>query len=143
MVVALEISPLLHERFHDAAPAEPGQPPRLDPHGPRSVLGIAVTAGTAALWQPSDGLTGVVSAGIDYLPFLYRNGGVVGFGGQVGFAAGAASGIHAIVPRLWFAAPAGRLWGAPLAVGLMLRCQMGLADADGCGPQLVLTREDL
>jgi hypothetical protein len=87
------------------------------------------------------GLTRLVAAGIDYLPFLSPSGMSVGFGAQLGYAAGAQHGLH-VVPRLWFTVPASRLAGAPLAVGVMLRMQTGLDGGTSGGPSLVISRAD-
>jgi hypothetical protein len=35
------------------------------------------------------------------------------------------------------------LVGSPVAAGVMLRCQFGLDDGNGCGPSLIVSRVDL
>lgn len=142
VVVALELSAVAHERFA-SVPASADALQLQDHHGPHNYLGIAVTATSGALMQPTGGVTGFATAGIDYLPFLYEHGSVIGFGAHVGIARGHHDGAFALAPRLWFAIPVSRLAGARLLVGVMLRCQLRLDTASGCGPQLVITRAAL
>jgi hypothetical protein len=108
---------------------------------PSSARGIGVTASTGVILQ--HGATGIAAAGIDYFPYLYLNGVLVGFGVQVGGAVGHADGIHEVAPRLYSALPIGRLAGAPLDLGIMLRCDLAGSELGGCGPQLMITRAQL
>ena len=138
VVVALEVSAVAHERFEHRAPGRPPYGP--DDHGPPRYVGIAATAGAGALLGRRLGASAFGSAGVDLLPYLFENGGTVGFGAQVADAAGAQRGLHAVAPRLWFAIPVAHLAGAPLTAGLMLRCLVGLGEASGCGPNLIVSR---
>jgi hypothetical protein len=138
VVVALEVSAIAHERFVPRAPRQQLVTP--DDHGPPRYVGIAATAGAGGLFGGKLGASAFASAGVDLLPMLFESGGLVGFGAHVADAAGAQHGIHAVAPRLWFAIPLAHLAGAPLTAGLMLRCLVGLGDASGCGPSLVVSR---
>lgn len=152
IVVAVEGAILLHEPI-PPLPADGGALLSREEHRPRSFSGIAVAGATGGFWGPGTGLNAFVGGSFDYLPFLYRSGAHVGFGGGAAAVAGESGGPYLVAPRLWFALPFTELGGAPLTVGGMLRCQILLEEADagaeeeesfrgGCGPQLVFVRID-
>jgi hypothetical protein len=134
VVIVVEAAAITHEEFRPPH-SEDGED-----HGPTRYLGFAGAAGGGLLLGNKLGASAFASAGLDYIPFLYDSGTMVGFGGHVAAAVGAHEGIYAAAPRLWFAIPFATLAGKPLTGGLMLRCQIGLPDADGCGPLVVLAR---
>lgn len=150
-VVALEVAAAAHEEL---SPRPPPRGPRSpddvslqewddhEPRWPHRHLGIQATAGTGIMLD-GGGATSLVMAGVDYLPFLSDTHGVVGFGGQIAYAAGSRTGVVVVAPRLWFTLPIGELASAPLLLGLMLRGQFGPDGEGGAGPSLVLTRSRL
>src|SRR5262245_18313895 len=141
IVLAVEVSAIAHETFEPPRPPQPLEIPReRESH---RYLGIAATLTSGTEWQPTGGLTGFASIGVDYLPFLFPEGGMVGFGGHVAYAAGEMHGVYAVAPRLRFAVPVATLWGAPFAIGLMLRGQFGLDGGSGAGPAIVVSRVSL
>jgi hypothetical protein len=140
IVLAVEISPLLHEHFQDLhREPSPSYPPDL--HGPHRYLGVAATAAVGTELKRHEGASGYVAVGLDYLPFLYEHGGMVGWGGQYARSTGVVDGSFGIM-NLWFAGPVGSLAGAPVVMGLMLRVQWG-SDGESGGPQLVMSRVSL
>ena len=148
VVVSLEGSVLAHQEIRPAGPEDHFEMK----HGPRSVLGVAATAIAGGFWGTDAGPNAFAGAAFDYLPFLYRSGSHVGFGGGAAAVGGDAGGPYLLAPRLWFAIPFTELGGAPLTMGAMLRCQFLLEEAakgeeeeprGGCGPSLVLSRVDL
>ena len=144
VVLALEVSPLVHERFEPPVTRRDlGFPVEPDRRGPSRYVGLAATVGVGSEWHPAIGFTAYAAVGIDFLPYLFESGLVVGFGGQIAYATGAVSGLHAIAPRLWCAFPVGTVAGAPALLGLMLRGQFGLDGANGAGPSIVLSRISL
>src|SRR5690242_6705664 len=92
VVVAVEVSAIAHERFAPRADLPPGAPPD---RGPPRYVGIAATAGAGGLFGGKLGASAFGSAGVDFLPMLFENGGLVGFGAHVAYAVGAQRGIHA------------------------------------------------
>jgi len=150
LVVSLEVAPILHEHFAAPPPTVPLQPVPLQPdkgRGPPRYLGVQASASTGLILQPAIGVTWYAAGGIDLLPFLFESGTHVGFGAQVGYAAGARHGLLLAAPRLWFALPVGELAGAPLTVGGAVHCQLLVGelqrDASGCGPALLVSRVSL
>ena len=137
------IGPAFGDRTSVIASVELAGVARAEP-GERRTLGGAA-AGGASMIVDGDGATAGASGGLDYLPVVFENGTVVGLGAHVGYGVGygvgTADGVR-VLPRLWFTVGGWTLAGAPLAIGAMLRCHIGVVDDApyGCGPMLVVTR---
>lgn len=92
VVVAIEVSAIAHEAFRVRPARRPGDVVPIDPerdHGPPRSLGVAASVGTGVVAGNSVGSSAYASAGLDYLPFLFESGGMVGFGGHVAVSTGA------------------------------------------------------
>ena len=139
LVATVEVSAIVHERF---APPRPAEPVAIPDRAPPRYMGLAASAGGAAVLGRTLGQSGFAAAGVSYLPYLFANGGMVGIGAVAELGIGSEAGAG-VAPRLWFAIPASRAAGGTLDVGLMLRCQMLLDSGNGCGPSVVLSRVTL
>lgn len=109
-------------------------------------LGLSTHAQVGGAYDRARGGYGFVAGGVDYLPFLYRGGTMVGMGGAFGYARGAeVDRLIVVAPRLWFVVPVRRHGRDVKAAGAMLRCEIAIGDDDagGCGPALVLSWIDL